>query len=357
MEQRKRNGYIDIIKFVFALIIMESHQLTAVFHGGRVVVEGFFMVSSYLMMCYIQRNNYPEDTLGVSTMRFIGRKYKGLLPFLLPSALINYIIICFAKRTGLKAAITTLPLLLFEVVPLKDTGFGGHYVLGISWYLSAMFVALAILYPLCKKFGRNFTLVVCPLLAVLIYGYLSHIYGSLAISGMYTAAGNPIHVGLLRGLAGSALGCVLYDICQLLSTKKVTICGRVVFAVLEILGFALLFWMMYYHPKSKYDYVCAFLIFGLLIIGISGISATSVLLRGDWTKKFGTWSTLIVLNHWGFKTLLPKVFGKDYIHTNKVWLYHLGVIACCIVTYLLSKLVKLMMNKMSFKKLFQSETE
>ena len=64
-----------------------------------------------------------------------------------------------------------------------------------------------------------------------------------------------------------------------------------------------------------------------------------------------------MLNHWGVKTLLPSIFGKEYIHTNKVWLYHLGVICSCIAVYWLSKLVRLMMNRMSFKKLFQSENE
>jgi len=352
MDQRKRNGYVDIIKFIFAIVIMEAHQITAVFHGGRLAVEGFFMISSYLMMCNIERNQYPDDNLGVSTVRFISHKYKGLFPFLLPSVLITYVIICFAQQTGIKEALTDLPLLFFELIPLRDAGFGGRFVLGISWYLSAMFIALAVLYPLCKKLGRNFTLTVCPLLAILIYGYLSYTYGDLAVASTYIE-GIPINAGVLRGLAGCALGCVLYESCRQISSKKVTLWGRMVFAALEFLGFALLFGLIYYFPKSKYDYVCVFLIFGLLIIGISGISATSLLWRGNWTKVFGTMSTLIVLNHWGFRTLLPKLFGSDYIHTNKVWLYHLGVIVSCVAAYLLSKLVTLLMNRLSLKKLFK----
>ena len=354
MEQSKRNGYIDIIKFAFALIIMEFHQGTGIFPGGRVAVEGFFMISSYLMMCYIERNKHPEDNLGISTARFIGHKYGGLFPFLLPSVLISYILNCVARQSGIRAAFTKLPLLLFELIPLRDAGFSGHYVLGISWYISVMFIALAVLYPLCRKFGQTFTLIVCPLLAVLILGYLSHTYGHLAVASMYIE-GVVINAGILRGLAACALGCVIYEVCRYLSTKKVTLRGKFIFAALEILGAALLLCMIHYRPKSAYDYVCVFLIFGLLIIGISGISATSVLWRGNWTKKFGTWSTLIVLNHCCYRDLLPTLFGRDYIRTNKVWLYHLGVILSCISVYWLSKLVKLVMHKMSFKNLFASQ--
>lgn len=354
MEQTKRNGYIDIIKFVFALVIMEFHQGTGLFPGGRIAVEGFFMISGYLMMRYLERNPYPQDGLGLSTARFIGHKYKSLLPFLLPSVLLGYIVSCITGQSGLKAALAKLPLLLFEVVPLKDAGFAGYYVLGISWYLSAMFVALAILYPMCKKWGRNFVLTVCPVAAMLIYGYFSSVYGHLAIGSAYID-GIMINVGVLRGFAASALGCVLYEICKSLSGKKVSIQGRLLFALLEVVGFALLFALVRGYPKSKYDYVCIFVIFGLLIIGISGISATSLLYRGNWTKKFGTWSTLIVLNHYCFNSFLSKRFGAGYIHTNKVWLYHLCVICACVVVYFLSKVVELVMKKLSEAKLFEKE--
>lgn len=350
MEQKKRNGYIDVIKFVFALVVMEFHQGTGLFPGGRLAVEGFFMISSYLMMCYIDRDPYPEEGIGLSTARFIGRKYKGLFSFLLPSVLISHTVICFAYKFSFKESIKKLPFLLFELIPLRDAGYGGYYVLGVSWYLSAMFVALAVLYPLCRKNGRNFVLTVCPLLAVLIYGYLSHTYGHLAVASMYIE-GVVINVGMLRGLAASALGCVLFEICKYLSGKNVTLRGRLVFAVLEVLGFALLFGMVHYYPKSKYDYVCVFLLFGLLIIGISGISATSLLLKGKWTKTLGTWSTLIVLNHCCYRDLLLKRLGSGYIHTNKVWLYHLGVILSCVAVYWLSKLVTLLMKKTSERRL------
>ena len=48
--QAKRNGYIDIIKFLFAIIIAEFHLGTGVFPGGRLAVEGFFMISGFLMI-------------------------------------------------------------------------------------------------------------------------------------------------------------------------------------------------------------------------------------------------------------------------------------------------------------------
>lgn len=337
MKGTKRNGYIDVIKFIFAIIIMEFHQNTGIFPGGRVVVEGFFMLSGYLMMCYIARNEYPQDNLGVSTVRFIGRKYKLLFPVLLPSIIISYILASISMGRSVLNFFLQSPLLLFELIPLQEAGFAGYYVVGISWYLSAMFISLAALYPLCKKFGSNFVLTACPLLGVMLYGYLSFTYGDLAVATIF------------RGLGSCALGCVLYEICQRLSAQKVTTGGRILFTVLEIFGAAVLFYMMHFKAKSNYDYVCVFVIFGLLIIGISNLSVFSLLFSARWTKKLGIWSTLLVLNHCCWRSFLPEVLGDQYIHTNKMWLYYLCTIVTCVIVYWLSKLITLIMKCFSPK--------
>ena len=56
----KRNGYVDVIKFIFAFIIAEFHLGTGLFPGGRVAVDGFFMISAYLMMRSIERRAATE---------------------------------------------------------------------------------------------------------------------------------------------------------------------------------------------------------------------------------------------------------------------------------------------------------
>ncbi len=347
-----RNGYIDIIKFLFAIIITEFHLNTGLFPGGRIAVEGFFIISGFFMMQNINRNKYPEDALGVSTVRFVVGKFKTLFPYLLPAVLLAFGIDSYIYQRPLAEAIKQAPLLFFDIVPLCEAGFQGIYVVGISWYLAAMFLALAILYPLCKKFGSNFVLTVCPTACLLIYGTLSHFYGNMAI-GMKWLDISLIGSGLLRGLAGCAAGCILSEICRALSKRQVNTKGRILFTLLEILGFAYFFYSMKKFPLSKYEFILVFVIFGLLLLGIGGLSYSSLIFRGKWTKILGVASTLLVLCHYRINVLFKHLYGADYIHTNKLWLC-IGVIALvCILVWACGWLILKIMDRISKIKIWK----
>lgn len=343
---KKRNGYIDVIKFLFALIVTDFHVNTGTFPGGRIVVEGFFMISGYLMMHSIRRNKFPEDSLGVSTVRFIYQKFKGLFLYLFPAVIISYVLTCIRVERPIGESLERVPLLVFDFFPLREAGFKADYVLGISWYLSAMFLALAVLYPLCKKYRTSVTLIVCPISALLIYGALSHYYGHMAIATDFL--GNSwLSSGLLRGFAGCAAGCTLYEICDVLSGKKVTLTGRAFFTILEIIGFAFFFYVMSEYPKSRYDYILIFVIFLLLVIGIGGISFSSLLTRGKYTKFFGTASTLIVLLHYSLNVFFVHLFGDGYHKTSKFNLYLITLAGVCLVVWFWGVLAHKVMTKLS----------
>lgn len=349
--QKSYNSYIDVVKFIFALIILEFHLNSGLFPGGRLAVEGFFMISGYLMMNSINREKNPEKCLGSSTFDFLFHKYINLLPVLIPSAILGYIVYAIRDNRAFTAFFKRMPLLLFDIIPLKEAGFKGVYVLGISWYLSAMFFSLALLYPLCRKFKQNFTLTICPLIVIFIYGFLSHSYGHLAVASMYID-GIMINAGLLRGLAGSSLGVLLFEACQKISGRKVTKLGRTIFTLIELISILYLFYAMHFLPKSPYDYVLVFIIWYLLLIGISGISATSLLLKPKCARYCRTWSTLVVLNHCYWRDYLPKILSSECVTTNYIIIYFAAVICSCVIVYSLSKIIRLLMNKLTTLALF-----
>ena len=343
-----RNGYIDVIKLFFALVILDFHIETGIFPGGRIVVEGFFMISGYLMMRTINSNRYPQDSLGVSTARFLYNKFKALFLYLFPAVIISFILVSVAMRREFSKSFSRIPLLIFDFFPLREAGFRGDYVIGISWYLSAMFLALAILYPLCKKYRTTMTMIVCPVTAVLLYGALSFHYGHMAIVTTFMD-NSLISSGLLRGIAGCALGCTLYEICNYLSLKKVTMTGRVFFTSLEIIGFVFLISTMHNHPKSSYDFILIFVIFFLLLIGVGGISLSSLLFRGKIIKCFGTASTLIVLLHNGLDVLFKSFIKDGYHRTGWMNLYLICLAAMCVGVWFLGRLLQKLTGMLSRK--------
>ena len=347
----KRNGFIDVIKFMFAIIIAEFHLESGIFPGGRMGCEVYFMISGYLMMCSLAKDK-STDNVASSTVRFIWRKYKALFWFLLPAAIISYVVICIFKEWTLGHSLLRAPLLAFEIVPLYGTGMLGEYVVGVSWYLSSMFIALAILYPLCRKFRRGFTLMACPIIGVLGYGTLSHFFGHLAVNKQYVPE-TIIRSGLLRGIACCALGCFLYELCKLISKKNVARVGRAIFTTVELLGYTYLAYIMHHYGKSIYEYVLVFVIFMLLFIGINGLSFASYLWNTKWTKHLGTMSTLIILSHSCWARYLEGVLGKGFQKTAAVWWYVLAVVLTSVAVYLCSILLKRLFASLSKIKLFE----
>jgi len=354
LTKAKRTGYIDIIKFLFAIIIFEFHVGSGIFPGGRLAVEGFFMISGYLMMCTIAKNKHPEDNLGISTVRFLANKYKSLFYYLFPSVIIAYAISCVQTDKTFFDALIRFPLTVFDIFPLRVAGYEGSFTIGISWYLSAMFLALGILYPLIKKFGQNFTLTVCPLLVFLIYGLLSSRYGHLAVATEFLE-NSILQGGLIRGLAGCSAGVVLYEIVSRFKGKSFKVSTKIVFTIIEIAGFIFAYHLIRNHPKSSYDFVATFVVFGILLIGIGQLSFSSTIFSGNWTKPLGTCSLLIVLNHYRINVFLRDLYGKDYFKTDKVFVLIAAVAGVCIVVWIIAKLLEFLFRKVSKISLYKKE--
>lgn len=351
MAQMKRNGYIDITKFIFAILIMLFHFGSDVLKGGYLAVEGFFMITGFFMMKSVEKSNSAEPT-GVSTVKFMYRKYKSLLPMLFVSAAVGFVLYVIIKEQDFTTVFKNFWLILFEIFPLQTAGFkDGYYVIGISWYLSSMFIALAILFPLAKKFKRNFVLVICPLLTVLCYGIIAAKYGMIGGVAKKLIEGTILQQGIIRALAGCSLGCILSEIVKKVGGCEYTKLARIVFTVLELsaLGFIIYFMRDFYY--SKFDFVVVILLFGMLIIGIGGLSYTSNLWNPKWAKHFGTASTLMVLNHCYWCNFI-KLKLNDLTMNQKMLVY-LGLVAVtCVVVFFLSKLLTIGVNKLLKKELW-----
>ena len=294
-ENTGRIYFIDFIKFVFAIVIAIFHTGTGILGGGRIAVEGFFMISGYLMMRSLQQAKTREEDIGISTVRFLSRKYISVIGYVIPSVIVSVIVKTVSGQTPVTYTKQNAPLLFFAFVLGRDFGFQGWYVNYIDWYLSAMMFALAVLYPLVYKY-KNFVKLTAVPTCMVVYGYMSFEYGSIAAhTGL---AGNGIiQVGIIRGLAGCLAGCLLYECVQKTSTLGLNNKGRFMVFVLEVLGYYWFFNIIALHPKSNYDYIAVFLIFGLLLVGISGISCVSSLFKHRWLGHLGVCSTLIALNH------------------------------------------------------------
>ena len=258
---KQRNATIELMRFLFAssvvlfhiagtlwnrkLILFSSGDLRlTLFRTGSIGVEFFFLVSGFLMAKSIYRRQTAEQSgalqpepVGVETIRFLWGKVKSLWPYYLPACAIGCLLFPVTNEDlHLGWFVPYLPSLFF----LQETGLSDASFTGLpSWYISSMLLAMAVLYPLCRKFYFSFTSLFGLLLGILMTGALIQLNGNLAGTGQdwwaITFACN------FRALGEVALGTVCYEASRRLSQRSFSTGRRILFSLLQVAGYGLAF--------------------------------------------------------------------------------------------------------------------
>lgn len=275
MEQKlpvpkQRNGTIDFLKFLFALVVLIFHGRKlasgnefALLQSGYLAVEFFFLVSGYLMMKSASR--VPQNSLiGHETATFLSHKIKGLYPailFAFLAALITVLAIGLTPYT-----VETVLTSVWEIFLLRMSGIQGMTINTITWYISAMLIAMLALYPLILKFRKNFGMLIAPFAAILLFGYLSQT-GNLASPEKWM---DFVYRGIPRALGGLCVGCVCYEIAEYLKKKPFTLLSRRLLFILQWACIVISLCIMNV-PGSKLGYVCILLLAVAVTIAFSGV--------------------------------------------------------------------------------------
>lgn len=326
-----RNSSIDILKFVFSLIIAAlhfsiSHNLTFA-RGGYILVEGYFIISGYFFMSAVQSQ---ATCTGKAAATYVFKKYCSFALPLAISAIIGFAVrIAAGEYTGL-TALKNLPFLFSEILPLQITGMRTTTSTGVSWYLSAMLLSFLILYPLARKLKSCFVYVFCPLAVCFIYGNLYSRFGNLNPI-LQTTFGSWITAGLLRAVAAICLGCIIHTLVQNTKKTQLTFAGRAVMSIIVLCCIAGMTIPIFVRPKTEIDYIAVILLFIILFILFSQKSLVSHALTTPKTKLLCDISLLIYLNHSYWATFIAKKF-TEYSMLYKIILFiSLTVISCCVV--------------------------
>lgn len=156
IQLQKRNGAIDFWKFVFSLVIVSFHTFFVTngningmqpFIRGNTSVQFFFLVSGFLMAqssCKVIESS-DRNNLGQNTFIFIKRKIKGLFPEFAIAWVLAFIVMHLADRT-----FTTVEIIkdffngIWELCLLRMSGLAGYRANTVTWYISAMILAMLI---------------------------------------------------------------------------------------------------------------------------------------------------------------------------------------------------------------------
>lgn len=264
---RKRNGKIELLRFVFAMVVLMTHSKlfspsdrSLIMPRGELGVEFFLIVSGYLMaVSAYGKRDIPVNDLGRETGNFLWRKIKAICPEYYLAWVISFVVMnaFYWKSATAVMWIKRFLSCIWEWFFVTMAGFGSSRANGVAWYISAMLMVMLVLYPMIRKNFDLFVRVVAPALAIAIIGRMCYTTGTP--SGVYKEYGLA-YKGLVRTLGEICLGAALFPLIQSLTKAKLTKAGHALVTVVETGCWLCVLAYIQAAPKDKFDFVVVLLI-------------------------------------------------------------------------------------------------
>lgn len=174
-----RNIQIELLRFVFAIVIVIFHQSSnccGLFPRGFNAVLFFFLLSGYLAVRSIQRHNDSNISYLKGCASFMKRKFLAVHPEIILTTLAYLIVHIIHEQPSIYSG-STLAIKAFfsDVMFLRMTGIENSTGVWYGWYISSMMIGLLILYPVTRKFWNGIFMFGASLL---LFGYIKHSTGS-----------------------------------------------------------------------------------------------------------------------------------------------------------------------------------
>lgn len=326
-SKNKRIGEMELWRFIFSIIIVFHHSRmlvgneNALFFTGSYAVEFFFILSGYLLMQSIDRMKSTTGSIGKDTFLFIKKKYCSLCPDLFISWILGAIVTIGACGYTFKEAGRFLMGGIWEMGLLHMGGLNPQGLNSAVWYLSSMLIAMAILYPILRKYKDGGRLVFAPLAAVLIFGYLFAEFGSLRVPFGWTGL---TFRGNLRGFADLCLGVVCYQATQKFATLPLNNFAKALLTVAKYGCFAVLIAYMY-GPTS---HITEFFLLPVIMLAILLTFSRQTLGQEFFNNKFvtflGKFSLPLYLSHYYWVKIL-KLWLPDTLNAGAKTAIYLAV--------------------------------
>lgn len=329
-KKSNHNGIISFWKFMFAIMIVIYHVKLgtnydkAILKCGYLGVEFFFIISGYLMARTALSKKEDCSNIGIETFEYLIKKIKTFLPFMM----VPFFITLFIRRYSIGDMLNSVWNLFF----LETSGIRTILVMSHTWYISAMLISMLILYPLIRKYKKNFTYLLAPIIVIFIGGWFSYTYGMLN-KAEYTGI---IASHLLRGFFELTLGTILYEVSTKMMKVNFNNIGKTFLTLVEISGFVSVF-VIANIAESKYDFIALALMSISVIIAFSGKTIFYNLANNKLFYYLERLSLPIYINHNTIIWIIRKKLGFGYWETLTTSIF-LTIIFSIIIMHIIEKM-------------------
>lgn len=310
----KRNGKIELLRFVFCICVLLYHVNNDIWGGekvltdglsffshGRTGVEFFFLVSGYLAAKSASRYKNAENRLpiGSTTYNFMLKKIKSIFtPHIILCTLMVILLTADGKMT-VEKFFDKLPSVLF----LQTTGITDDYFIAVEWYICAMLFALVIIYPMLLKSFDFTSKVIAPVGSSILIGYMIFRYDKLPSSLVPDPIISPNN---LRGLAIILLGVFCYTLSEKIKGLDLKKQYRFLLIVLENACWIISLYFMVSTIQKKYEGI---------IVYVLALAVTLTFSR-SFENKFYNNSFVMYLGKISLTVYLSQNLVRNFIKFN-----------------------------------------
>ncbi len=352
---QRRNGTIEFLRFIFAVIIFIFHSglISAPYsaRGGYLGVEFFFIVSGIFLAKRIKKLNEISCPTGCELFKesisFISKRLHAVFPCLVFSTLIVILICGYAYNWTSGLYLKNLILMLSDFSMGQNYGFTVISLTGVIWYLSALFFALWILYPIIRKYYYTYIYYLAPVIVMFCLGFIIKKYGNLAQPCTFYSV---INTGFLRSFSMISLGFIIFELSEKLKNVNLTVFGKASVKFLELICFAISIYypIVWTEEYGGYDYLWVFALAILLICIVSGNDIFDKIFNNKLCDFLGKTSLYIFLNHFPYIFCIASLLNRLNLNS---WSNHyrllivLLVLIACVLSAILTTLYYKFENK------------
>ncbi len=341
VEEKKHNGNISFWKFVFAIFVLFHHittwmhakEKTILFNGGSIGVEFFFIVSGFLLAKKVFSEERKKDNrpLWKSTYEFMIKKIKGIYPYLV----FSYVIFLLLAVTICDTSLLNLVKSLMDFMPIHQAGFQTTGMVEGLWYVSSMLLGMLLLYPLLKKYKKNFSRLVAPMIAIFLGGFLIHtLNASSTTLRNYSFWIGFMYAGLARGFFEMCIGITVYEIVDAHADWHFTKFGSILLLLVQWICFGVVIAAntVFKSGTRNFDWLAILLLAIGIAIGFSG----KIWHFEKWNNRFFYFLEKLSLPLYLNNFIFIRIINNTNLHN--VWSLPFAYFMCTFLTILLSTL-------------------
>lgn len=352
---KKQNGTINLIKFLMAVGILLMHAGMEFgfdrFQGTWIFVEWFYIFAGYCVTKEVVKKAWPAaasaatpaaapaamtgttdgapaepvDT-GELTFGILKKRICAIFPYFFVACLLG-LVIQMAAGSLKFGSVNDTAWIAEDLLMLQMTGLNltGRSIMGTTWFLSAMWIALALIIPCIAKMKKYFVLVLSLLLPALIYGYLDVTTGYLWSPAIWVGFAAK---GTLRAVAALSLGAFSYGLGERLKESLVRPKAE---SLLLYAGYALVFVFTWRYGDSEWFWMIPYLFMVLVAVGMAKKPGWDVP-DTRFTRFLGKVSMLLFINH-AYLTFAIQTAFPQWSLPRKMFITLLAACVCMAVSY------------------------